>query len=72
MKRSSPTELDGTQRPNIYSQFASPYKVPKMAEIALKDPVYWERTWNALDFDDGMSMLSYNTYNLSKAKSANN
>jgi len=56
MKRSSPTELEVLDTRSIYSEFFSPFKYRKMAEmVETKTP--WEKTWQAIDFDDGTFLL---------------
>lgn len=52
MKRHSPSELEEIDTPSIYSEFISGRKHRKMAETA-ETKTSWEKTWQAIDFDDG-------------------
>ena len=60
MKRTSPSDFETLTSDQLFEEYSSPIKIPKMAESAENDKQgYWERTWHALDFDDGTLPLCF-------------
>lgn len=54
MKRNSPSDFETLASDSVFEEYSSSTKIPKMTEAPETDKQsYWERTWHALDFDDG-------------------
>ena len=60
MKRTCPSDFETLTSDSVFEEYSGPTKIPKMAETVENDKQsYWERTWHALDFDDGTAFHTY-------------